>query len=154
MNSLWLFKRLDEIGSNPSQFANALGWQKSRVYELKSGKTKKIPNEYLSKAAQFLNIDMNTLVALNNGEEVKKIPPILQNTADVSLSKNEFKQFIYNVFCVFLDCKKECNISGTAEQIAEKMADVCYSAIKFNNIDNQQSIKSIIFAKFERKKAS
>lgn len=41
MNSSWLFKRLDETGSNASQFANASGWQKSRVYELKSGKTKK-----------------------------------------------------------------------------------------------------------------
>ena len=152
MTWLWLKKRLEEIGSNSAQFAVALGWEKARVYGLYSGATKKIPQKYLTKAAQFLNIDMNTLVALNNGEEVKKIPPILQN--DVSLSKNEFKQFIYNVFYVFLDCKKECNISGTAEQTAEKMADVCYSAIKFNNIDNQQSIKSIIFAKFEQKKAS
>lgn len=77
MTWLWLKKRLKEIGSNSAQFAVALGWEKARVYGLYSGATKQIPQKYLTKAAEYLRMDLRKLMALNNGEDESNNTDIL-----------------------------------------------------------------------------
>lgn len=66
----WLKTRLKDVGSNSAQFAHAIEWDKSRVYELFSGKTKAIPLKYIEKAARHLKIDVKDMIALNNGQIV------------------------------------------------------------------------------------
>lgn len=70
----WLKIRLKEVGSNSSRFADAIDWDKSRVYELFSGKTKAIPNKCLEKAARHLQISLQELIALSNGDKVDLSP--------------------------------------------------------------------------------
>lgn len=150
----WLFNKLDEIGSNPSQFADAIGWQKSRVYELSNGRTKKIPNRYLLKAAEYLKIDLEDLLLLNDGKTLNNIPKTINNFSPtnidtLNISEDKFIEIISTAFDVFYECLSKN--PKEIKNIGQKMAEICLSATKVDTTDRKGQMQAMVVNLYTKK---
>lgn len=63
----WLERRLSEFNLNQREFADKIGWEKSRVSELLADK-RDLAAKYFVPTAELLNVDLKSLVLYNEGK--------------------------------------------------------------------------------------